>query len=147
MWEPNDHKSYEWEVPPSNGTLVGAIAIAEESMGGGQAMKIRMGLDDPLSGPTPVIYEHAILASGLRPDNTTRRYLLHQWEATSYGTRLRSTMHFLVPPPDPGYGEKFTKHCKSEFGNFSNFLPEFYKLWKVVKDPAINRQGSCRVRK
>ena len=146
LWEPNEHKSFRWDVPPGRDTYVGAIAIVDESIGGGDVHHLRMEIVDLSLSPIPVIYEHAALSSALGPNNERTTYLLHQYEATSYGTRLRSTMHFMVPMPSE-FGETWARHCRAEFGTLTDWLPQFYKLWQVVKDPAINRRISLKVKK
>jgi len=60
LWEPNDHKSFVWEVPPPVGGYLGAIQIAEEKMGPMPPMKIRIRWDDR-PAVHPRIYEHAIV--------------------------------------------------------------------------------------
>ena len=64
LWEPNDHKSFVWEVPPPVNGYLGAIQMAEEKMGPMPAMKIRIRWDDADSCPIPRTYAHVIVASG-----------------------------------------------------------------------------------
>ena len=141
LWEPNDHKSFVWEVPPPIGGYLGAIQIAEEKMGPMPPMKIRIRWDDPDSCPIPRIYEHAIVASGVDPAGKVGAMILHEWEKSSRGTRMRSTMRFLSPVP-PALPEIWKEHDRAEVSTFPQFLPDLYKLWQAVKDPAINRQCS-----
>ena len=146
LWEPNDHKSFVWEVPPPVGGYLGAIQIVEEKMGPSPWMKIRIRWDDPEQCPIPRIYEHAIVATGVNPEGEVQAMILHEWEASPRGTRMRSTMRFLrnVPPELP---EIWKKHDRSEVSTFPTFLPDLYRLWQAVKDPAINRQCSLKVKK
>ena len=149
LWEPNDHKSFVWEVPPPIGGYLGAIQIAEEKMGPMPPMKIRIRWDDPDSCPIPRTYEHAIVASGIDPEGNVGAMILHEWEKGLHGTRMRSTMRFLGPVP-PGLPEIWKNHDRAEVSTFPNFLPDLYRLWQVVKDPAINRQcclNKCKNRK
>ncbi|MDM7997247.1 MAG: FAD-binding protein [Acidobacteriota bacterium] len=143
LWEPNDHKSFVWEVPPPVGGYLGAIQIAEEKMGPMPPMKIRIRWDDPDSCPIPRTYEHAIVASGIDPEGRVGAMILHEWEKSPRGTRMRSTMRFLGPVP-PGLPEIWKQHDRAEVSTFPNFLPDLYRLWQAVKDPAINRQCSLR---
>jgi succinate dehydrogenase/fumarate reductase flavoprotein subunit len=146
LWEPNDHKSFVWEVPPPVGGYLGAIQIAEEKMGPLPAMKLRIRWDDPKDCPIPVIYDHAIVASGIDEEGNIRAMILHQWEKSPRGTRMHSTMRFFGPVP-PAIPEIWKAHDRAEVSTFPNFLPDFYRLWQVVKDPAINRQCSLKVKK
>ncbi len=141
LWEPNDHKSFVWEVPPPVGGYLGAIQIAEEKMGPMPPMKIRIRWDDPDSCPIPRSYEHAIVASGVDPEGKVGAMILHEWEKSPRGTRMRSTMRFLGFVP-PGLPEIWKKHDRAEVSTFPKFLPDLYRLWQTVKDPAINRQCS-----
>jgi succinate dehydrogenase/fumarate reductase flavoprotein subunit len=141
LWEPNDHKSFVWEVPPPVGGYLGAIQIAEEKMGPMPPMKIRIRWDDPDSCSIPRIYEHAIVASGIDPEGKVGAMILHEWEKSPRGTRMRSTMRFLGPVP-PSLPEIWKAHDKAEVSTFPRFLPDLYRLWQAVKDPAINRQCS-----
>jgi succinate dehydrogenase/fumarate reductase flavoprotein subunit len=143
LWEPNDHKSFVWEVPPPIGGYLGAIQIAEEKMGPMPPMKIRIRWDDPDICPIPRTYEHAIVASGVDPKGKVGAMILHEWERSPHGTRMRSTMRFLGPVP-PGLPEIWKKHDRAEVSTFTKFLPDLYRLWQAVKDPAINRQCSLK---
>lgn len=139
LWEPNDHKSFVWEVPPPEGGYLGAIQIAEERMGPMPPMKIRIRWDDPDDCPIPRTYEHAIVASGINPEGKVQAMILHEYEKSPKGTRMRSTMRFLGPVP-PALPEIWKKHDKAEVSTFPNFLPDLYRIWQSVKDPTINRQ-------
>jgi hypothetical protein len=76
LWEPNDHKSFVWEVPPPVGGYLGAIQIAEEKMGPMPPMKIRIRWDNPDSCPIPRSCEHAIVASGIDPEGKVGAMIL-----------------------------------------------------------------------
>ncbi|MBN2241725.1 MAG: FAD-binding protein, partial [Acidobacteria bacterium] len=141
LWEPDDHKSFVWEVPPPLGGYLGAIQIAEEKMGPMPPMKIRIRWDDPDDCPIPRAYEHAIVASGIDPDGNVQAMILHEYEKSPRGTRMRSTMRFLGPVP-AGLPEIWKKHDRAEVSTFPKFLPDLYRMWQAVKDPAINRQCS-----
>ncbi len=141
LWEPNDHKSFVWEVPPPVGGYLGAIQIAEEKMGPMPPMKIRIRWDDPDKCPIPRTYEHAIVASGIDPDGKVGAMILHEWEKSPRGSRMRSTMRFLGPVP-PALPAIWKMHDRAEVSTFTKFLPDLYRLWQAVKDPAINRQCS-----
>ena len=146
LWEPNDHKSFVWEVPPPVGGYLGAIQIAEEKMGPMPVMKIRIRWDDPERCPIPRIYEHAIVASGIDSEGKVRAMILHEWEKSPRGTRMRSTMRFLGPVP-ADLPEIWKMHNRAEVSTFPKFLPDLYRLWQAVKDPTINRQCSLKLKK
>ena len=139
LWEPNDHKSFVWEVPPPVGGYLGAIQIAEEKMGPTPPVKIRIRWDDSKDCPIPQVYDHAIVASGIGPDGQVRAMILHQYEATPRGTKMRSTMRYAGPVP-PRMPQIWSNHDRAEVSTFPTFLPDLYRLWQAVKDPTINRQ-------
>jgi hypothetical protein len=141
LWEPDDHKSFIWEVPPPVGGYLGAIQIAEEKMGPMPLMKIRIRWDDPDTCPIPGTYEHAIVASGINSEGEVQAMILHEYEKSPRGTRMRSTMRFLGPVP-PSFAEIWKAHDRAEVSTFPRFLPDLYRLWQAVKDPSINRQCS-----
>jgi succinate dehydrogenase/fumarate reductase flavoprotein subunit len=146
LWEPTDHKSFVWEVPPPVGGYLGAIQIAEEAMRPMPAIKLRIRWDDPKDCPIPVTYEHAIVASGIDDKGNVMAMILHQWEKSPRGTRMHSTMRFFGPVP-PAVPEIWKAHDRAEVSRFPAFLPDFYRLWQAVKDPAINRQCNLTVKK
>jgi succinate dehydrogenase/fumarate reductase flavoprotein subunit len=141
LWEPEAHKSFVWEVPPPVGGYLGAIQVVEEQMGPLPPMKLRIRWDDPDRCPIPGRYEHAIVASGIDPGGKVGAMILHEWEASPRGSRMRSTMRFFGPVP-PGLPEIWKAHNRAEVSTFPHFLPDLYRLWQRVKDPAINRQCS-----
>jgi hypothetical protein len=143
LWSP-DHKKFEWEVPPTD-TPVGAIQLHEQ--GPGPLRKMRTRYEDPNSLPKEIkdwiIYEHVLVLGGLNPEGKLHFYGIHQYEAASYGTRLRSTGHPQENmPPNP---KNVNKHVDGEMASWPLFLPELYKMWQVITDPAINRQCCCKV--
>jgi hypothetical protein len=145
LWEPNDHKAFHWIVPPRKDSPIGSIHYVEEILDG-KIIKGRLRRESSELSPIPIIYEHANLAAVLGPDDKIVTYVLHQYEATSYGTRMRSTF-YSVDSAATWSREAIIKHNKSEMGRFSDFLPQLYKLWRVVKDPSINRKFSFKVKR
>jgi len=143
LWSP-DHKKFEWEVPPTD-TPVGAIQLHEQ--GPGPIRKMRTRYEDPNSLPPEIkewiIYEHVLVLGGFGPDGKLNFYGIHQYEATSYGTRIRSTGHPQVNMPPQKIDVK--KHMDGEMESWTRFLPDLYKMWQVIKDPTINRQCSCKI--
>jgi succinate dehydrogenase/fumarate reductase flavoprotein subunit len=139
LWEPNDHKGFTWEVPPPVNGYLGAIQIAEEKMGPGPVLRLRIRWDDPETCAIPRVYDHAILCTGIGPGGRVMAQILHQYEATPRGTRMRSTMRHYGPVL-PGRPEIWKKHDRAEVSTFPTFLPDLYRLWQAVKDPTINRQ-------
>lgn len=137
LWCPEEHKSFVWEVPPTKDMFIGAIQIAEESISGPPVRKLRIRWEDPKTSPIPIIYEHALLCAGIGPDDKPVAYLLHQYETTPYGTRMRSTFHPVTLRPQVA-NDAWAKHNKDEMSHFPEFLPQLFKMWQNVKDPKFN---------
>lgn len=149
LWHPLSHKSLVWVTPPSQvGGRVGAVQIAEEAIGPGGPHKIRIEYVDPIDVVNlPVIYEHVAVSGDREPDGKVRKnWLCHQYEATSYGTRMHSIFHREAGFPRVA-SEAWAQHNREEMGRHPYFLPEFYKLWQVIKDPAINVPCCLKVKK
>jgi hypothetical protein len=148
LWHPEDHKSFVWEVPPEPGTVLGGIAKVEQAPArkpGG-----RPGRVDPDSLPQDIkdwiTYDHVVAYGHLSPDNKLVFDMTHEYEAASYGTRHRMTIYSQRPmPAEPA--RTGPAHVDVEAKRWEEFLPELYKMWQVVKDPAINRQCCCKIKK
>ena len=138
LWHPDDHKSFAWEIPPSKVGRIGSIELAEEKIGNGPVSVRRIRGADPKEVVNlPAVYEHVAVTGWPDADGKIRTFLTHQFEATSYGTRMRSIRHNEEGMPGEA-AEAFIKHCKEEMGRLPDFLPELYKMWKVVTDPKMN---------
>jgi len=138
LWCPEEHISLEWVLSPGKNGHLGAIQFAREYVSEGPVIELRAGFSDPDKMVNlPIFCEH-IQGGGMPgPDGKMRSFLTHQYEATSYGTRMRSVVHMENGWPRDT-AEAFVRHNKAEMGRFAHFLPQLYKMWQVVKDPAIN---------
>jgi hypothetical protein len=124
LWHPKDHKSFKWEVSPKKGH-VGAIHLVVEEIGG-IPTTLRIRQEAPSSIPIHTTYSHIIVSSVLDQDDKPISWLVHEYEATQHGTRMRST--FRLPAGIPKQFIKgLHKHCHEEMANLPNFLPELYE--------------------
>ncbi|TDA33132.1 MAG: phloretin hydrolase [Hadesarchaea archaeon] len=124
LWHPKDHKSFRWEAHPRFGHEQ-AIHVAEEDIGEA-TMTLRIRWEDPKKVPIPITMPHAIAASIIGEDGEPMAWLVHQYERTPKGTRMRST--FRLPPIVPEeFAKNLYKHCREEMGNLPRFLPELYR--------------------
>jgi len=125
---PQDHIALEWQIPPSQVGHVGAIHMACEKISDIPASVIRIRWEDRRAAPISTIYSHVNVGSALAPGakDIPIGSAAHEYEATSYGTRMRST--FLLPAFAPQrFLEALRKHNISEMGQFPEFLPHLYK--------------------
>jgi hypothetical protein len=149
LWHPTDHKSLTWEVAPADVGHVGAIQINQQRREGGFP-KSRTRWEDVSACPVPILYEHVLVgATRLGPDNKPGGYLVHQYEAASYGTHHRFTTVSPQPRAQEQVGAVQTglTHPAFEALQWSQFLPEMYKMWQMVKDPAVNVPCNLKVKK
>ncbi|MFX1479308.1 MAG: DAPG hydrolase family protein [Promethearchaeota archaeon] len=129
LWHPEDHKSFEWEVPPEKGHF-GAIQRIVENIGLSTMLRIRW--EDPNSSPIPIEYSHAILGSSLDHEDKPMSWILHEYEEFENGTKLRTTFRLPAKTPKP-FIEALRKHNIEEIAEFTKFLPELYKKEKEIK--------------
>jgi hypothetical protein len=126
LWHPKDHVSFRWETPPSKHGHIGAIQVAVERIGETPPIKLRIRWEDPSSVPISTTYGHVLAASIIDHDNKPFIWFVHEYEAESYGTRMRSIFRFPAKMP-PFVLEEMRKHNGEEMGQFSKFLPKLYK--------------------
>ena len=128
LWNPQDHIALEWQIPPSQVGHVGAIHMACERISDIPASILRIRWEDRSAAPITTIYSHVNVGSALAPgtDDIPTGSAVHEYEATSYGTRMRST--FLLPAFAPQFFlDSLRKHNIAEMGRFPEFLPQLYK--------------------
>jgi hypothetical protein len=138
MWQPVDHVSFEWTIPPNSPDLqydIGAVQKAKEYIGK-QALTLNITGADPHVTPPPVAlvdptYFYAAtnltLLANFLPDNS----LTHQWHpnATGDGVVLTSTFvnTALALVINPTFFDDLGSHCLREFQMLPYFLPRLYK--------------------
>ena len=128
LWNPQDHIALEWQIPPSQVGHVGAIHMACEHITDIPASILRIRWEERSSAPIATIYSHVNVGSALSPGagDIPTGSAVHEYEETSYGTRMRST--FLLPEYAPQqFLDSLRKHNIAEIGQFPEFLPKLYK--------------------
>jgi hypothetical protein len=65
-------------------------------------------------------------------------YRLHQWEKADYGVVGRSSALAGTKKETSEEGMVWAQHCKEEIGNWEVFLPQLYKLYRVVTNVQYN---------
>jgi len=138
LWQPVDHVSFEWTIPPNSPDLqydIGAVQKAKEYIGK-TALTLNITGADPHITPPPVALEdptyfyartNLTLLAKLLPDNS----LTHQWHpnATGDGVILTSTFvnTALALVINPTFFDDLGSHCLREFQMLPYFLPRLYK--------------------
>jgi hypothetical protein len=138
LWQPVDHVSFEWTIPPNSPDLqydIGAVQKAKEYIGK-TALTLNIKGADPQVTPPPVAltdpgYFYAstniTLLASILPDNS----LTHQWHpnATGDGVILTSTFvnTALALVLNSTFFDDLGSHALREFQMLPYFLPRLYK--------------------
>jgi len=157
LWHPIEHTDFYWHSRPTNNRFLGKIHVAPQVWSDGRLFRPHIRFDDVATLPEEVrdivVYDHVIAAVGIsltgenvRDDDPPIAYRIHQWEANDVGVRGMSSA--IPAQPDPMETERgliWAKHCAEEVGYWQDFLPDLYRLWKAVKNPAVNPFSSLKV--
>lgn len=138
LWQPVDHVSFEWTIPPNSPDLqydIGAVQKAKEYIGK-TALTLNITGADPHITPPPVAltdpgYFYAstnlTLLASLLPDNS----LIHQWRPNASGDGVILTSTFvntaLALVINPTFFDDLGSHALREFQMLPYFLPRLYK--------------------
>jgi len=124
MWHPESHLSFCWEATESEGHIGKTHRVVEAI--GGNEVTLRIRWVDPDTIPVARIYSHANGACVLDDADKPLSWVLHEYEATERGTKMRST--FILPAMAPdSFVEGLRQHNKEEMSRFTAFLPELYE--------------------
>jgi hypothetical protein len=146
LWHPEQHEPLQWYVAPKQGQLVGAVHIAPQTWSDGTRQNLYIKTEDPRALPLEItgliVYGHCYIAGGYSEATIDSGrpfgYRLHQWQSTDYGVVGRSSALAGTKKETPEEGMIWSKHCIQEIGNWGVFLPQLYKLYRVVTNPAYN---------
>lgn len=138
LWQPIDHVSFEWTVPPNSPDLqydVGAVQKAKEYIGKTALTLNITGADPKAIAPPDAITDPAYfyartdltLLAGLLPSNS----LVHQWRPNASGDGVILTSTFvntaLALVINPTFFDDLGSHALREFQMLPYFLPRLYK--------------------
>jgi hypothetical protein len=148
LWHPEQHEALEWPVPPAHGNPLGAIHNAPQTWNDGRRQNLYIRFEkfsDVLPEIRDVIcYEHVIVTAGLGFDEEAMRqgdpmgYRIHQWQATDFGVVGKSSGIGTRRQETVEQGKVWAAHCIQEIGNWGNFLPQLYSLYRVITDTRRN---------
>jgi len=146
LWHPEQHEPLQWYVAPRQGELVGSVHIAPQTWDDGTRQNLYIKMQDLQKLPGHVtdliIYDHCYVAGGYT-ENTIDNgepmgYRLHQWQSTDAGVVGRSSALAGTKKETPDEGLIWSEHCLQEIGNWGVFLPQLYKLYRVVTNTTYN---------
>ena len=148
LWHPEEHEPLTWAIPPQHGNLLGAIHIAPQTWSDGirQNLYIRFEHFNDLSSEIKqyVVYDHCIIVAGLGFGEESLKaeeplgYRIHQWQASPNGVVGKSSGIGRKKKENQEDGVVWAKHAHTEISNWEVFLPDLYRLYKVVKNPLYN---------
>ena len=128
LWHPTEHHTLEWQIPASVVGHVGSIHMACEGIGDIPAHILRIRWESPEAAPIKTIYSHINVGSplGPGPQDIPLACIVHEYEATSDGSRMRST--FTLPATAPQvFLDELRKHNIAEMSQLPVFLPGLYR--------------------
>lgn len=148
LWHPEQHEPLEWAKPPIHGNPVGSIHIAPQTWDDGSRQNLYIRFEDlndiPDNIKEVVVYQHCVVVAGLgfgsqcmeNPD--PMGYRIHQWQKTDFGVVGKSSGIGTRKKETPEQGMVWSAHCIAEISNWGVFLPDLYRLYKVVENTAFN---------
>lgn len=148
LWHPEEHEFLEWPVPVRHGDLRGAVHNAPQTWGDGQRRDLFIRFE-PLEALTPeehdlVCHSHVIIAAGLgfsqeeMARNDPMGFRMHQWSPSDTGVIGRSSAVPRRMKESVEDGKVWAAHAAQEVGNWEVFLPDLFRLYKVVADTGRN---------
>lgn len=138
LWQPIDHVSFEWRVPPAQPDLlydVGAVQRVKEYIGKSALVLDITGADPHAFAPAAPIVEPMFfnaradltLLKGVLPPNR----LTHQWRPNAAGDGVILTSTFvntaLARVVNPTFFDDLGSHALREFQMLPHFLPRLYR--------------------
>lgn len=143
LWHPEQHEPLLWPVPPKHGDLRGAVHNAPQTWRDGRRQNLFIRFEH-LENVVPeardvLALEHAIVVAGLGFDEEAfakgdpMGYRIHQWQKSDAGVTGRSSAIGTRRRETVEEGKVWAEHCAQEIGNWEVFLPQLYKLYKVVE--------------
>jgi len=161
LWHPIEHTAFYWAIKPTDGNALGAIHVAPQRWADGTLIEPHIRYDDVATLAEDIadliVYDHCVVVAAIalfskdyKPENPVVAYRIHQWEATDGGVRGRSSAVPVKAEPLETAKERgitWAKHAGEEVNYWADFLPELYRLFRVVKSPEMNPQFSFKVKR
>jgi len=146
LWHPDQHEPLSWYVPVKHGNPVGSVHIAPQTWSDGTRQDLYIRMEDLAKVPQKlidlIVYKHCYVAGGYDRSTIDQGqpfgYRLHQWEPSDCGVRGKSSAIDGSKHTTPEEGRVWAEHCIQEIGNWEVFLPQLYKLYRVVTNTSYN---------
>jgi len=148
LWHPEQHEPLKWPVPPVHGNPLGAIHNAPQTWNDGRRQNLYIRFER-LEDVAPeirdvIVHEHVIIVAGLGLDEEAMRrgeplgYRVHQWQGSDAGVIGRSSAIGTRRKETEADGKVWAAHAAQEIANWGVFLPQLYRLYRVVTDTKRN---------
>ncbi|MDE2597781.1 MAG: hypothetical protein KGL44_12985 [Sphingomonadales bacterium] len=148
LWHPEQHEPLSWPVPPRHGNPLGAVHNAPQTWDDGRRQDLYIRFERleevPKALRACIRLSHAIIVAGLGFEqaaittDTPLGYRLHQWQDHAGGVIGSSTAMGCARPETTEDGRIWAAHAAAEIGNWGHFLPDLFRLYRVVTDPRRN---------
>jgi len=138
-----------------HGNPTGAIHNAPQTWNDGRRQNLYIRFEKLSDVPAEIrdliVHEHVMIVAGLglteeeMQRNEPMGYRVHQWSASDLGVRGRSSGIGARRSEDEAAGKIWAAHAGQEIGNWEVFLPQLYKLYKVITDTRRNPYADLSV--
>jgi hypothetical protein len=159
LWHPNQHHDFSWFVSIQElGKPLGSIHIAPQTWNDGKRITpyIRM---EPLQNVSEKIkdivkYDHVVIVGAIsifggdvKRDDPVLGYRVHQWQKSDAGVvGMSSAIEANAEGKENAdNGLIWAAHACEEVGNWEVFLPDLFRLYKVITDRSICPYYSFKV--
>ena len=150
LWAPGEHLGFDWEVPPNQVGYEGSVEHIYET---NHFLPVHMKRICMENYPFTECAEHCWISDGTFGDSGHGMRLIHMYEAMEGGTRWITIK--LVHKDDAAWIREYRakadpaktlEHNEYEAGRFKDFLPQMYRLWKDIPNPAQNVSFDLRTK-
>lgn len=158
LWHPNQHDGFSWmpsESPQERGTPIGTIHIAPQTWNDGVEMRPYLRIEPFEQVPDEIRalikYDHAVIVGGIsifdgdvKADDPAFVWRVHQWQKTDAGV-VGMSSGMTKAGFDVESGLIWAAHALEEVGSWELFLPDLYRLYRVITRKDICPYYSFRV--
>ncbi len=157
LWHPSQHEPLTWVIPPKHGNPVGSVHLAPQTWSDGTRQNLYIRFEDLATVPEYVkkyiVYEHCVVVAGLGFGEESLNvavedvmgYRIHQWQKTDFGVEGKSSGIGVKKKETREDGLVWAKHCGEEVGNWGEFLPQLYTLYRAVTNTETNPYADLSV--
>jgi hypothetical protein len=158
LWHPNQHNGFEWMKGYGVSELktpLNSIHIAPQTWADGVEMRPYIRIE-PLENVPAYIretikYDHVVIVAGIsifgqnvHPSDPPMAWRVHQWQKTDDGV-VGMSSGMTAEGYEVESGMVWAAHAVEEVGNWEVFLPDLYRLYRVITRSDICPYYSFRI--